>query len=802
MRFPHRSASSKVRWTSMACIAALFATPLALARTVYPSTVLDAGMEILVPLTIVLFALRVPRTVLKRLGAVRRERSFFRSIASRSRQASMVCEPVRSPSGGITDFRILYMNGGGSGLMAHNTAHRKKLIDLLSRNDFSRTVEAWIRILRTEQPEITKLPIRNAAGEKATWDVYVVPQSGCLVVTALHSREEQAAQRQVEELHDFNRAVFDSAPVSIIATDIGGTIIAMNESAERLTRFKKQELVGKHSFLQLHCPEEFLERSTAVRRRGGRPFGEIELLLEHKRLHEKDDWTYKRRDGSRVCVDLTVTPLHIDGGLSGYLAVAFDVTERKQLADTAFYMAHHDQLTGLPNRTLVRSTIEAALRNAEKSSGTVAIFAIDIDYFKRINDSLGHAAGDTVLTTVAARVSASIRQADFAARLGGDEFVIVFPDMRRAADAEHRARAILEVISRPFLVGQREVCVTASIGYCLFPECAGSAEDLLRHADLAMYSAKAAGRGSFAPYTPELQRATQGRLEIEEDLRHALRRGEFTLHYQPQVACISGNVDSLEMLLRWNSPKHGNVSPDVFVPIAEEAGLIAAIGAWSIQQACRDGAAMQSLLQRRIRIAVNLSPHQIQQPALFVTVQQALRDSGLPPGDLEFEITEQVLMSGTPSVLHMLDRIRGLGISLAIDDFGTGFSSFSYILQYQVDRLKIDRSFVSQVASGGHAASIVRTVIAMAHNLGLKVCAEGAETEPQIEFLMRRRCDEIQGYFFARPVPFERVLETIRAIEQPARKRSRASLAAKRHVTLPFPAPAPQSADTRARLPA
>ncbi len=797
MRQSGFTSSSTFRWVLFAIATSIFAAPVAFGHSFRPVGALKASLEILVALGIALFAIRVPRQALRRLGAMRRERALFRSMAARSRQASLVCEPVRAPGGAITDFRILYTNRRGAKLLTPDAGQGKSLMTLLPREEFTATMETWTRVLRTGQAEVAKLAVRGLGTDKGVCEVHVVPQSGCLVLTTLQSREEKAAQRQVEELHDFTRAVFESAPVSIIATDASGVIIAMNEGAEKLTRYRKHELIGKHSLLRLHDPEEVSQRSVVLRRALGRQMGEVELLIEHRKRNEKEDWTYVRRDGSKVCVHVTLTPLHTDGGLSGYLAVAFDVTERKQLADTAFYMAHHDQLTGLPNRTLVNSTIETAVEHAKDIAGTVAVFVVDIDHFKRINDSLGHAGGDTVLTTVAARVLASIRCADFAARLGGDEFVLVFPDMRSAANAEMRAKALLDAISRPFQVGAREICVTASIGYCLYPDCTGSAEDLLRQADLAMYAAKTSGRGRFAPFSEELQRTTQGRLEMEEDLRHALERGEFSLHYQPQVSCSSGSVESVEMLLRWNSSKRGNVPPNVFIPIAQEAGLMFEIGAWSLKKACHDCVAAHGLLHRRFRVAVNLSAEQIREPELFHIVETALSESGLQPADLELEITEEMLMSGSPDVFETLDRIRELGVSLAIDDFGTGFSSFSYLLQYHVDRLKIDRSFVSQVVTDTNAAAIVRTVVAMAHNLGLKVCAEGAETEAQIDFLMRRRCDEIQGFFFAKPVPFSELRDTVLKVETTSRQHSRAAAAAKRHVTIPFPVTTVSAEETK-----
>ena len=461
-----------------------------------------------------------------------------------------------------------------------------------------------------------------------------------------------------------------------------------------------------------------------------------------------------------------MSPLRGAGGaITGYLALAFDVTERKRLSDAAHYMAHHDQLTGLPNRSSLEADIERTIQRVNQLNGAMAVYVVDIDHFKRMNDSLGHMGGDAVLKTVADRLTASVRSSDVVVRVGGDEFVLILLDMARNEDASVRAQIILDSLSAPFFVGSREVRITASVGFCLYSEGEMTATCLLRRADLAMYAAKATGRNTFAAYTAGLEKETTDRLEMEEELRHAIERDELALHYQPQVTCQTGEVEGMEMLLRWKNPRRGNVPPDVFIPVAEQAGLMTEIGLWAMRRACMDCAALQEHLGRRLRVAVNLSAGEFQNGALPVAVARALTASHLRAADLELEITEQVLMSATPTLLNTLEELRKLGVSLAIDDFGTGFSNFSYIMQYHVDRLKIDRSFISKTPHDAGAAAVVRTIIAMAHGLGMKVCAEGVETREQLDFLGRRRCDDIQGWLFARAVPMEEMAETIHRIE-------------------------------------
>jgi EAL domain-containing protein (putative c-di-GMP-specific phosphodiesterase class I) len=302
------------------------------------------------------------------------------------------------------------------------------------------------------------------------------------------------------------------------------------------------------------------------------------------------------------------------------------------------------------------------------------------------------------------------------------------------------------------------------VGLCIFPDCADGSDSLLKNADAALYEAKQGGRNAFHVFNQGMVVATADKMEFEHDLRHALINGELSLHYQPQVSCVTGEVIGVEALLRWTHPRRGSIAPAQFIPLAEATGLIVPIGEWAIRTACHDGKELQNSLGRELAVAVNLSPRQFRQKNLAAQVEAALRESGLPPQCLEIEITEQTLMSNSPTTNETLMQLRQLGVKIAIDDFGTGFSSFSYLLQYKVDRLKIDRSFVNRSADDPNAAAIVRAIITMAHGLNLKVVAEGVETDGQLNFLLRRRCDEAQGYYFGRPVPADMVREATRQI--------------------------------------
>jgi diguanylate cyclase (GGDEF)-like protein/PAS domain S-box-containing protein len=629
-------------------------------------------------------------------------------------------------------------------------------------------LERYAQVVLTGVPFTDEHQVEGEGVEPIWIVMQVVKLGDGVAVTNRDVTEERAYLHQIANLNEFTQSMIENAPFSIIATDPAGTVTAMNPAAESLTFYRKHELIGQHSMVMLHEPAEMSARAVQLSKDLHHPVqAGFNSLIARPRQGQTDEheWTYVRKDGSRIWVNLAMTALKSEGEkIAGYLGIAFDITERKKLTEYVNHLAHHDQLTGLPNRVLLEDRMRQAIQRAKRNRQKVAVLMVDIDYFKRINDSLGHTAGDQLLDSVAKKLCSAVRQTDTVARMGGDEFVIVMPEFRDERDAERCAEAILQKVSTPTMLGNREVNVTVSVGLCIFPDCAADADALLKNADAALYEAKENGRNAFHVFNQSMVVATADKLEFEHDLRHALINGELSLHYQPQVSCITGEVIGVEALLRWHHPRRGSISPSHFIPLAEATGMIVPIGEWAIRMACHEGKELQDSLGRELVIAVNLSPRQFRQRNLAAQVEAALKESGLSAHCLEIEITEQTLMSNSATTNETLVQLRKLGVKIAIDDFGTGFSSFSYLLQYEVDRLKIDRSFVNRSADDPNAAAIVRAIISMAHGLNLKVVAEGVETNGQLNFLLRRRCDEAQGFYFGEPVPASMVREAARQI--------------------------------------
>ena len=460
------------------------------------------------------------------------------------------------------------------------------------------------------------------------------------------------------------------------------------------------------------------------------------------------------------------------GEVSGFVSIAFDITERRQMLDYVTHLATHDQLTGLAGRALLQDKTVQAVELARRYGTKVAVFVIDLGHFKRLNDSLGHASGDQLLIEAARRLSRSVRSTDVVARAGGDEFVVVMPDITTVEDVNQCAANLVARLAPEISIEEHLVQLTASVGVCIYPDFASDAKHLLKRADSAMYAAKENGRNQYQIFSESMLQETTERLTMEHALRHALANGEFNMHYQPQISLTTGAVTGMEALLRWNHPKLGRVSPAQFIPLAEETGLIVPIGEWAFMTSCCEGKAMQDELGMDLTISVNLSPRQFQQKNLVHVVENSLAKSGLCPERLQIEITENMLMSNSEDVLNKLQKMRELGVRISIDDFGTGFCSFSYLLQYQVDQLKIDQSFVKKAGTDANAAAVVRTIIAMSHGLNIKVVAEGVETDEQLRFLLRRKCDEAQGYFIGRPVAQDEFCEAVRAYSNQIHLRS------------------------------
>jgi diguanylate cyclase (GGDEF)-like protein len=424
-------------------------------------------------------------------------------------------------------------------------------------------------------------------------------------------------------------------------------------------------------------------------------------------------------------------------------------------------IALHDPLTKLPNRVLLEDRIEQAIAHAERSKVNCAVLFVDLDRFKVVNDSLGHFVGDELLRGVASRLQGLVRGEDTVSRMGGDEFVLLLCEVEGTPDALDVASKALAALREPFRVHQQELYVTPSIGIAVYPEHGNTAQMLITRADAAMYNVKKGGRNDVRVFATEMSTFFPERLMLENDLRRALERHEFELHYQPKVELADGSVVGMEALVRWRHPRKGLVSPDHFIPLAEESGLIVPIGRWVIEEACRQNKAWQDSGLPHLRVAVNISGLQFRQKDLLESIGDALGASGLAPECLEVEITESVVMQNASDAIVTLERLSAMGVHVSIDDFGTGYSSLSYLKRFPIDKLKIDRSFIRDVSSDMEDAAIVRATIGLAHNLRLRVVAEGVETAEQLEFLRALGCDEYQGYYKSKPVApaeFERVL--------------------------------------------
>jgi len=461
-------------------------------------------------------------------------------------------------------------------------------------------------------------------------------------------------------------------------------------------------------------------------------------------------------------------PMFDDGGrFTGYRGTGSDITARKITEQRVHHVAQHDVLTGLPNRSLLQDRLGQAVAYATRSGHPVWVMLIDLDRFKYVNDSMGHKAGDVLLMTVAARLRGSLRDTDTVARLSGDEFVVILSQHEDQPLSGDIVQRVMDSVAQPVMLGTKEFFVTCSIGVAAYPSDGTPAESLIEHADIAMYRAKKLGRNNFQFYTPAMNEESLERVRIESALRNALERNEFVLHYQPQVDLKTGQIVGMEALIRWKHPELGMVPPGRFVGVAEDTGLIVPIGAWVMRTACAQNKAWQDAGLGHLRVAVNLSARQFSATELLPGIEQVLADTGLDPSCLELELTESLFMSDVSPAVDLLHRMKALGVKLSIDDFGTGYSSFSYLSRFPIDVLKIDRSFVNDITHDANDAAIVASIIALAHNLRLSVIAEGVETAEQLDYLRHQGCDEMQGYYFSRPLPaqeFEQLLRQRRGL--------------------------------------
>ncbi len=532
---------------------------------------------------------------------------------------------------------------------------------------------------------------------------------------------------------------------AVVCTDISGKITFLNLVAERMTGWSWKEAAG------LPMAEVFRILDAASRETTPSPMDRA--IGQNRTVHLPPNCVLIRRDGFEIPIEDCVSPIKDrTGHATGAVIVFRDVSAARAMALQMTHSTQHDLLTGLPNRVLLNDRLSQAIALALRHRRKVAVLVFDLDGFKHINDSLGHPIGDKLLQSVANRLVDSVRGSDTVSRQGGDEFVVLLSEVAQSEDAAITARRTLQAVAEAHSIDEHDFHITTSIGVSVYPDDGLDAETLIKNADTAMYQAKENGRQSYQFFKPAMNVRAVERQSIEENLRRALERQEFSLHYQPKINLKSGKITGAEALLRWTHPTRGPVSPAQFIPVAEDCGLILPIGNWVLREACKQARAWLDAGLPLGTMAVNISSMEFRDDNFLENVFTTLKDTGLDPRSLELELTESVLMKRAESAASVLKTLRASGVQVAVDDFGTGYSSLSYLRKFPIDALKIDQSFVRQIASAPDDTTIVTAVISMGRSLKLRVVAEGVETQQELEFLQAHQCDEAQGYYFSRPV--------------------------------------------------
>jgi diguanylate cyclase (GGDEF)-like protein/PAS domain S-box-containing protein len=551
------------------------------------------------------------------------------------------------------------------------------------------------------------------------------------------------------------RLLFERNLAGLYRSTLDGRILECNSALARTLGYPSREEILQLNMHELHLDPEDREVTLAA-------------LLQQKFLVNYEIGL-RRRDGSPVWVLVNESLLEDDAGKPVLEGSLIDITERKRAEEQSHHQAYHDALTDLPNRILFNDRLSLAILHAHRRRQGLAVMFIDLDHFKNVNDTLGHTAGDEVLVAVAERLKSCLREEDTVARVGGDEFLVLLTGISRDSDVAAMARKLLKTLAEPFPLKKRELFLSASIGVGLYPNDGTDAETLVANVDTAMYRAKEAGRNNFQFFTPHMQEASQERAHLESGLRRALPRQEFTIHYQPILEMSSHRVLGVEALVRWNHPERGLLGPKEFIGLAEDAGLIVPIGEWILRKACQEAMRLQAGAFPELRVAVNLSPRQFQDKDLVWTIRRVLAETGLSASCLELEITESIAMQNLDLTGAVLGELSRMGIRIAMDDFGTGHSSLNYLKHFPIHRLKIDRSFVAGMTRDDRDRSIVAAIVSIAHNLSLRVTAEGVEVATQAEVLEALGCDDVQGFLFAPPLPETLLEERLLAVNAGAR---------------------------------
>ena len=607
-------------------------------------------------------------------------------------------------------------------------ADRQRMIELVAQQGNVRDFIAPIRT-RDQQLRLCELSAQPIP----------IGDESCMLTIARDITERQLMQDKLQQA----ATVFESTAEGVMITDLRQRITAVNRAFSTITGYSEAEALGQSP------------RLIASGQHDSAFFAAMWHQLEAEGHWQGEIWN-RRKNGEAYPEWLTINAVRNDEGLiTHFVGVFADISSLKQAQARLDHQAHHDPLTGLPNRTLFESRLRACLEDALSGQSQGAVLFLDLDRFKHINDSLGHPVGDLLLKSIALRLKEQLRDIDTVARLGGDEFIILLPGLHQAHDAEHIADKLLHSFSTAFQAGEHEFFISVSIGASLFPEDGNDVATLVKNADAAMYRAKARGRNRVELYTRDLTFLASERMALEHELRRALERDELSLYYQPKLCLRSQRLVGAEALIRWHHPLFGEIPPDRFIPLAEESGLILPLGDWVLQEACRQMGEWHSQHAPFGTLSVNLAGAQLRQPQLTARIAYLLQQADLPPSSLQLEITENFIMSQAEEALAILHELKGLGLQLAIDDFGTGYSSLSYLKRLPLDTLKIDQSFVRGLPQDPHDAAITCAIIALGRSMQLTVVAEGVETQAQQQFLADEGCEQIQGYLVSPPLSAE-----------------------------------------------
>ncbi len=568
--------------------------------------------------------------------------------------------------------------------------------------------------------------------------------------------ERKSMQEELFEEKERAQVTLNSIGDAVICTDISGNITFLNLVAVRMTGWSRDEAAGRP------MAEVFRVVDAASRKTTPNP---MEMAVRQNRtMHLPPNCILIQRDRCEIPIEDSVAPIHDrEGKVSGVVIVFRDVSSGQTMALQMAHSAHHDFLTGLPNRKLFNDRVSQAILSAARNMKKVAVLFLDLDGFKHINDSLGHSIGDRVLQSIAKRLVDSVRGSDTVSRQGGDEFVVLLSEVEDSEGVAITARRLLQVGAEPHTIDQHDLYVTACIGVSIYPDDGLDVETLIKNADTAMYQAKENGHQSYQFFKPAMNVRAVERQSIEGSLRRALERQEFAVNYQPKINLRTGEISGAEALIRWTHPTRGLVSPAQFIPVAEDCGLILPIGNWVLREACKQARTWLEAGLPLGTMGVNISAVEFRNENFLEGIFAILKDTGLNPNLLELELTESVLMKRPESTASVLQALRAKGVQVAVDDFGTGYSSLSYLQKFSIDALKIDQSFVRRITTAPDETTIVTAVIGMARSLRLRVVAEGVETLKELEFLQAHQCDEAQGYYFSRPIlpeQFAKLLET------------------------------------------